>query len=166
MSRIALACFSESSNFLIRPSRASSGSFEARISLITASRLSSATSSPSRMCARASARRSWYWVRRGAAAPPWAAGGGDAPALVVDVVVDQLAQTERTRHPVDERDHVHPERGLHRGFLVEVVENDLGRRPGALQLDHEPHAGAVRLIAQVRDPVQLLLPHEIGDLGD
>ena len=37
---------------------------EPRISAITASRLSSAISSPSRMWARASAWRSWCWVRR------------------------------------------------------------------------------------------------------
>ena len=31
---------------------------------------------------------------------------------------------------------------LHRGFLVEVVEDDFGRRTAAFELDHEPHPGA------------------------
>ena len=91
---------------------------------------------------------------------------GDDLALVLDVVLDQLAQAEGARDPVDERHHVDAERRLHRGLLVEVVENDLGRRAAALQLDHQPHAAAVRLVAQVGDPVELLLANEVGDLGD
>ena len=74
-------------------------------------------------------------------------------ALVVDVVADHLAQVQRARHAVDERDHVHPERRLHRRVLVELVEHDLGDRV-ALELDHEAHPALVALVAQV------------GDLGD
>ena len=92
---------------------------------------------------------------------------GDDLALVVDVVLDQLAQAEGARHPVDQRDHVDAEAGLHRGFLVEVVEHDLGRLAAALQLDHQPHPGAVvGLVAQVGDPLQLLVADEVGDLRD
>ena len=90
---------------------------------------------------------------------------GDDLALVVDVVVDQLAQAQRLRNAVHERDHVDAEARLDLGLLVEVVEDDVGHR-AALQLDHDAHAGAVRLVAQVGDPVELLLPDEFGDLGD
>ena len=66
----------------------------------------------------------------------------DHLALVVDVVADQLPQGERARHVVDQGNHVHPERGLHGGVLVELVEDDFGDRV-ALELDHDAHAMAV-----------------------
>ena len=91
---------------------------------------------------------------------------GDDLALVVDVVVDHLEQAEGARHVVDQRHHVDAEAGLHRGLLVEVVEHDLGRLTAALQLDHQPHPGAVGLVAQVGDPLHLLVAHEVGDLRD
>ena len=81
---------------------------------------------------------------------------GDDLALVVDVVVDHLEQAEGARHVVDQRHHVDAEAGLHRGFLVEVVEHDFGRLAAALQLDHQSHPGAVGLVAQVGDPSSFL----------
>jgi hypothetical protein len=72
----------------------------------------------------------------------------DHLALVIDVVPDHLAQRERARHVVDQRDHVDTERRLHRGVLVELVEHHLRDRV-ALELDHQPHPVAVRLVAQV-----------------
>ena len=91
---------------------------------------------------------------------------GDHLALVVDVVVDQLLEAERAGHPVDQGDHVEAERGLHLGVLEELVEDDLVRVAAALQLDHQPHPRAVGLVAQVGDPVDLLLADQVGDLGD
>ena len=91
------------------------------------------------MCARASARRSSYFVRR-TMTSRWCC----------DVRVDDPDQRERARDAVDQRDHVHAERGLHRRVLVELVEHDLGDRV-ALQLDHQADAGLVRLVAQVGD---------------
>jgi hypothetical protein len=64
-----------------------------------------------------------------------------------------------------ERDRVDAERRLHRGVLVELVEHDL-RDHAALELDHDPHALAVGLVAQVGDLGDLLLVHELGDLAD
>ena len=90
---------------------------------------------------------------------------GDDLLLVEDVVADHLAQVERARHAVRERDHVDAERLLQRRVLVELVEHDLRDRV-ALQLDHEPHAGAVGLVAQVADLGDLLVVHELGDLLD
>ena len=52
------------------------------------------------------------------------------------------------------------------GFLVEVVEHDLGRVAAALQLDHQAHAGAVRLVAEVGDALEFLVADEVGDLRD
>jgi hypothetical protein len=63
----------------------------------------------------------------------------DDVALVVDVVLDDRRQRQRARHPVDEGDHVHAERGLHRRVLVELVEHDL-RHGLALELDDHAHA--------------------------
>ena len=129
--------------------RAASGSREPRISAITSSRLSSAISRPSRTWARSSARRSSYFVRRTIDL-----------ALVVDVVAEHLAQRQRARHVVDQRDHVDAERRLQRRVLVELVEHDLRDRV-ALELDHDPHAAAVGLVAQVGDLGDLLLLDEV-----
>ena len=106
-----------------------------RISSMTSSRLSSAMSRPSRMCARASF--SAQLVLRPA---------DDDLALVLDVVLRCTSRSEqRPRHAVDERDHVDAERRLHRRVLVELVEHDLRDRV-ALELDHEAHAAAVGLV--------------------
>ena len=89
----------------------------------------------------------------------------DDLALMAHVGVDDLAQRERLRDAVDERDRVHAERRLHRRVLVELVQHHL-RQHVALELDHEAHAVAVRLVAQVGDLGDLLVVHEVGDLLD
>ena len=86
-------------------------------------------------------------------------------ALVVHVVLDQRQQAERARHVVDERDHVHAERVLEGRVLVEVVQHDL-RDSVALQLDHEPDAGLVGLVAEVRDLLEPAVVHLLRDLLD
>ena len=85
----------------------------------------------------------------------------DDVGLVVDVVLDDRQQAERPRHAVDQRDHVHAEGRLELGVLVELVEDDLRDRV-ALQLDDEPDARLVGLVAQVRD----LLEPAVLDLLD
>ena len=89
----------------------------------------------------------------------------DDLALVLDVVVDDRPQRQRPRHVVDQRDHVHAERGLQRGVLVELVEDDL-RVGVALELDHHAHAATVRVVLDVRDLGELLLGVQVGDLAD
>ena len=74
-------------------------------------------------------------------------------------------QGERLRHAVDQRDGVHAERGLQRRVLVEVVEHDLRDRV-ALELDDQADAGLVRLVAQVGDPLDAVVLHDLGDLLD
>ena len=85
----------------------------------------------------------------------------DHVALVVDVVADDRQQAERARHAVDQGDHVHAEGRLQLSVLVELVEDDL-RVLVALELDHEPDAGLVGLVAEVRD----LLDPAVLDLLD
>ena len=55
------------------------------------------------------------------------------------------------------------EADLQVGVGVEVVEHHL-RHGVALQLDDDPHALAARLVAQVADPLDPLLAHQLGDL--
>ena len=64
MSRMATACFSDSPNRSISPSLAWASVRLERIRWITASMLSRAMSSPSRICARARALSRSYRVRR------------------------------------------------------------------------------------------------------
>jgi hypothetical protein len=68
-------------------------------------------------------------------------------------------------HPIHQGDHVEPERLLQLRALVEVVGDDVGIG-AALQLDHQPHPRAVGLVAQISDPLELLLAHEVRDLRD
>ena len=68
---------------------------------------------------------------------------GDDLALEVEVVAEQVAQRERPRHAVDERDRVVAEGRLQRRVLVELVQHDLRDRL-ALQLDLDPHARSCR----------------------
>ena len=89
----------------------------------------------------------------------------DDLALVRDVGVQHLDQRQRARHAVDQGHHVDAERGLHRRVLVELVQHHLGV-DRALELDDQAHAAPVGLVAQVGDLGDLLLAHELGDLGD
>ena len=90
----------------------------------------------------------------------------DDLALVLDVVLDDLAQRQRPRHVLDERDHVHAERRLQRGVLVELVEDDLGDLV-ALERDDDAHPAALGgVVLEVGDAADLLLAHELGDLHD
>ena len=75
------------------------------------------------------------------------------------------SSAERARHAVDERDHVHAEGRLQLGVLVELVEDDLGDRV-ALELDHQPDARLVGLVAKVRDLLDPAVLDLLGDLLD
>ena len=58
-----------------------------------------------------------------------------------------------------------PEPCLQVGLLVEVVEHDLGFL-AALQLENDAHAAAVAFVADVADPLDLLLIDQVGGLLD
>ena len=87
----------------------------------------------------------------------------DDLAPVVDVVLEDAAQRQRLRLAVDEREHVHVERELHRRVLEQVVQH-LVRVRVALDLDVDAHPVAVGLVAQVGDAVDPLVLDEVGDL--
>ena len=91
---------------------------------------------------------------------------GDDLLLVLDVVVEHLLERQRARvDAVHQGDHVHAERALQGGVLVELVQHHLGDGV-ALQLDVDAHAGAVALVVQRRDLVQHLRLDQLGDLLD
>ena len=139
ISTIACAWISDRPNFSCRPSRAASGSRERadqRDDLVE-------------VVERDEQALQDVGARLGLAQLELRAADDDL-ALVIHVVVDQLAQVQRLRHAVDQRDHVHAERGLQRRVLVDLVEDDLRDRV-ALELDDQAHAVAVGLVAQVGD---------------
>ena len=91
---------------------------------------------------------------------------GPAPddlAAVVDVVLQDGLERQRLRLAVDQGEHVHVERGLHRRVLEQVVQHPV-RIGVALDLDVDAHAVAVRLVAQVGDALDLLGADQLGDL--
>ena len=54
-----------------------------------------------------------------------------------------------------------PKVDLQLGVLVEIVENHFGLL-AALQLEHDAHAVAIALVANFRNPFDLLLVHQTG----
>ena len=74
----------------------------------------------------------------------------------------RVLQPHLPRPAVVQRQHVHAEAGLQLGEAVELVQHHLGRRV-ALQLDDDAHAGAVALVAQIADALDLLGAHQFGD---
>ena len=74
--------------------------------------------------------------------------------------VQHFLQRQQLGLAVHQRHHVHAEHRLERRQLVELVEDDLGVLV-ALQLDDDAQAVLVRLVAQLRDTLDRLLPHEV-----
>ncbi len=83
--------------------------------------------------------------------------------LVGDVVRQCLGHVERTRHPVDEGQHVDCERGLQRRVLVELVEHDV-RVGVALQSDHETRLAARRVVLHRGHAFEVARLYEVIDL--
>src|SRR5579859_3521858 len=90
---------------------------------------------------------------------------GDDGVAVVDETLQQLLQRQFLRDAVHQRQHDGAEGRLHRGVLVELIQHHGGHRV-AFQLDHDPHAFAVRVIFDVRDAFDLLVDRQAGDLRD
>ena len=88
---------------------------------------------------------------------------GDDVDLVVDIVLQHLAQAQAFGHAVDERQVVGAKGRLQRGVLVQVVEHDLWDNT-LLELDDQADALLVGLIAHVRDALDALVVDELGDL--
>src|SRR5262245_22634292 len=62
-------------------------------------------------------------------------------------------------------EHVHAERFLQCGVLIELIEDDVGYRV-AFEFDDDTHPFAVRFIAKIRDSVNFLLLYQTGNLLD
>src|SRR3989454_8249474 len=84
---------------------------------------------------------------------------------MLDEVLEDLLQVHFLRRPVDQSEHDRAEGRLHLRMLVELVQHD-GRHGIALQVDDDAHPLAVRIILDVRDPVDLFVVRELGDLRD
>ena len=66
----------------------------------------------------------------------------------VDEALDQFEQVQHLRPAADDGEHDDAEGRLQRRVLVQVVEHHVGNL-AALQLDDDPHAVAVGLVAKV-----------------
>ncbi len=78
---------------------------------------------------------------------------------MVDEELQHIDKAQLARLSVDDREHDDPEPDLQLRVLVQVVEHNL-RLFAALQLEHDPHAFAVALVANVADPFQFFLVDE------
>ena len=128
------------------PSR-SSVSFDDRMISMTRSMLMTARPRPSTISRRARASRRSNSVRRVTTSRRCSTNTWSA-----------RAQRQQHRAAVDDREHVDRERRLQRGVLEEVVEDDLVVGV-ALELEHDAHAGAVGLVADVGDALEPLVAH-------
>jgi hypothetical protein len=90
---------------------------------------------------------------------------GDDFLAMLDEDQQRVAQREQLRPAADDRQHVDAERVLQLAHLEELVLHDLGNGV-ALELDDDAHAVAIRLVAQVRDALEALLGHQLGDALD
>ena len=76
-----------------------------------------------------------------------------------------ICQVEDARLALGDGEHDHPEAALHRGELVEIVQDDF-RLFAAPQLNHDAHAVPIRLIAQIRNAVDSLALDQVRNLLD
>ena len=89
----------------------------------------------------------------------------DDLAAEADERLEHLLQVDDLRPPVHQCQHDDPERRLHLRMLVELVHHDL-RDLAAGELEHHADALTARLVADLGEPLDLLLPGELRDLLD
>ncbi len=82
---------------------------------------------------------------------------------VTHVLVHELPQVHHLRPVLHQGQHDRAEGHLQRRVHEELVEHDLGVGV-LLEFDHDAHAVAVGLVAQVADARDAPLAHEVGDL--
>ncbi len=90
---------------------------------------------------------------------------GDDLLAVIEVVDQHLLEGEQAGLAIDQGDHDQAKGDLHRR-LPEELGQDGARLDGAGHLDGQAHALAVGLVAQVGDPFQLAVAHQLGDALD
>src|SRR5947209_9434243 len=81
---------------------------------------------------------------------------------VINKMFDGLDQTQLLGLSVDHGEQDHAEALLHLRVLEKLVEHEL-RLAATLQLDHDAHAVAVALVANVRDVFDVLIVDQFGD---
>src|SRR5262249_45368774 len=86
-------------------------------------------------------------------------------AAMIDEQVQRLDQIQLFGLPIDDGQVYHTERLLHRCQFVQVVQHDIGNGV-SFQLDHDPHAFAVRFVAQIRNAFDLFVVDKLGDSFD
>src|SRR5262249_55054121 len=89
----------------------------------------------------------------------------DDLAAELNEALDELQEVQHLRPPADDGEHDDAKAGLQGRVFVEVVENHLWHF-AALQLDHDPHAFAVRLVAEIGNALDGFLAHQVGDAFD
>ena len=154
MSRMALDWIWDRPNCVIKPSRASTGDLEARMSSMTASRWSRAIRRPSRMWARASAFRSSYSVRR------------RTTSRRNSMKFSHRSTSGRTNGRPSTRASVMIPNVVCSGVCLNRLFRTTSGIRIALELDDDPQAVPVRLVAQVRDALDRLVANQFGDLLD
>ena len=84
-------------------------------------------------------------------------------AAVRQEAFEHLLQVQQARLAVDQRHHVHAEGVLQLRHLVQIVQDDVGDL-ATLELNHDPHTGLIRLIADFRNAFNLLFVDQLGNL--
>ena len=84
---------------------------------------------------------------------------------MLEELVDEFLQVQDAGLAVDDGEVDDAEGGLKRRVLVEEVQDNLGRG-ASLQVDDDPHAVPVRLVADVGDALDPLIADVAGDILD
>src|SRR5690606_834083 len=82
---------------------------------------------------------------------------------VLDEQLQRLFEVEDRRAAVDDRQVDDAEGRLHVGQAIELIEDDL-REDVLFELDHQPHAVPVALVAGFADALDALVAHQLADL--
>ena len=87
---------------------------------------------------------------------------GDHVAPMAQEVLDELLEVQGARLAVHQGDHVDAEDRLQLAVLEQVVQHHLGDLV-AFEIEDHAHAVLVGLVAHLRDALDLLLLHQLGD---
>ena len=82
-----------------------------------------------------------------------------------DKGADNVFQIQHNRAAVMNSQNVHAETGLQRRIFIQLIQNDIGLKI-TLQLNNNPDAMAVGLVANLRNAVQFLFFYQFGDTGN
>src|SRR5262249_46678728 len=92
------------------------------------------------------------------------APGDDLPAEANERF-QHLLEVDHLRPTIDQRQHDDAEGGLHLRVLIQLVHHDL-RDLAPSELEHDADALAVRLVADLGEAIDPLVPRQLGDFFD